>query len=314
MVLASNAFAGNFTGKTITYIVSTKPGGGYDAYGRLIAKYLEKHLDGATVVVKNVPGAGHLAGAQLIYASPPDGLTIGIFNLGLVYGQMTRGYRDKLDLGKLSWIGKADTEVRVVMVRKDSTFKSIADIHSAKDVVKCAVAGKGSAADFESSLLAKLLGWNIKPIFGFEGTEGEIATLRGDVDFIIGSRGSMQHYVDSGDARFLLQYGTGATGDIPSLNAKDFDEKNKPLFELIDSVSHFARPTAGPPGMEPNELTTLRDAYAAALADPELLQEAKHANLSIDPASGEDVQKVISTVLTQSPDVIAAMKAIIDKD
>ncbi|MEO6610393.1 MAG: tripartite tricarboxylate transporter substrate-binding protein [Aestuariivirga sp.] len=314
MAFAPPGFAGDFTGRTITYIVSTQPGGGYDAYGRLIAKYLEKHLDGATVVVKNVPGAGQLSGAQLIYASPPDGLTIGIFNMGMVYGQMTGMFGDKLDLGKLGWIGKADSEARVVMVRMDSPLKSVEDVHAAKEPLKNAISGKGSGAQFESGLLAKLLGWNLKPIFGFGGTEAEIAVLRGDVDLMIGSRGSLQHYVDAGDARFLLEFGTRRNGDIPSLDEKDFDEQNKPLFALIDSVSRFARATAGPPGMAPELLKVLRDAYAAALADPELLKEAKQANLLIASATGEEVQQAISSVLSQSPAVTAAMKAIVTQE
>jgi tripartite-type tricarboxylate transporter receptor subunit TctC len=314
VAFASPSFGGDFTGKTITYIVSTQPGGGYDAYGRLIAKYLEKHLDGATVVVKNVPGAGQLSGAQLIYASQPDGLTIGIFNMGMVYSQLTGMFGDKLDLGKLSWIGKADAEARVVMVRMDSLLKSVEDVHAAREPLKNAISGKGSGAQFESGLLAKLLGWNLKPIFGFGGTEGEIAVLRGDVDLMIGSRGSLQHYVDAGDARFLLEYGTRRGGDIPSLDGKDFDEQNKPLFAVIDSVSRFARATAGPPGIAPELLKALRDAYAAALADPELLKEAKRANLSIEPATGEEVQQAISSILSQSPEVTAAMKAIVTQE
>ena len=77
-----------FKGKTVTYIVATAPGGGYDAYGRLVAEYMQKHLPGSTFVVKNMPGAGHVIGANAIYAAKPDGLTIGTFNTGLIYNQL----------------------------------------------------------------------------------------------------------------------------------------------------------------------------------------------------------------------------------
>src|SRR6478735_8493929 len=69
-----------YKGKTVTYIVSTAPGGGYDLYGRLVAEFMQKYLPGSTFVVKNLPGAGHLVGTNTIYASRPDGLTIGTFN------------------------------------------------------------------------------------------------------------------------------------------------------------------------------------------------------------------------------------------
>ena len=55
--------------KTVTYIAATSPGGGYDLYGRLVAEFMQKHLPGSTFVVKNVPGAGHIVGANTIYAS-----------------------------------------------------------------------------------------------------------------------------------------------------------------------------------------------------------------------------------------------------
>jgi tripartite-type tricarboxylate transporter receptor subunit TctC len=309
--LVTPSQADDLAGKTITYIVSTKPGGGYDTYGRLIAKYLEKHLSGTTVVVKNVPGAGQLAGAQLVYASPPDGLTIGLFNMGLIYGQIAGAYSDRLDLAKLSWIGKADSESRVIMVRQDSPFKSAVELSNTKDALKIAVNGRGTASHVESALIAKLLGWNLKPIFGYEGTEGELAVLRGDVDLMIGSRSSLQHYVDSHDARFLLSYGGDKVDDVPMFDRQTLTPGNIAAFTLFDSVSKFARATAGPPGLSAETLSTLRQAYAAALADPDLLKEAKQANLSIEPADGEAVQQALSSALNQTPNVKALIKAIV---
>lgn len=37
---AADADLAFYKGKTVNYIVATKPGGGYDMYGRLIGKYL----------------------------------------------------------------------------------------------------------------------------------------------------------------------------------------------------------------------------------------------------------------------------------
>jgi tripartite-type tricarboxylate transporter receptor subunit TctC len=39
-----------YKGKNVTYIVATAPGGGYDAYGRLVAEYMQKYLPGTTKV------------------------------------------------------------------------------------------------------------------------------------------------------------------------------------------------------------------------------------------------------------------------
>ena len=85
-----------FNGKTVNYIVATDPGGGYDTNGRLVAEFMQKHLPGSTFVVQNMPGAGHLIGANYIYASEPDGLTIGTFNTGLIYSQLVGQWRHQI--------------------------------------------------------------------------------------------------------------------------------------------------------------------------------------------------------------------------
>jgi tripartite-type tricarboxylate transporter receptor subunit TctC len=234
--------------------------------------------------------------------------------MGLIYGQIAGTYGDKLDLAKLSWIGKADSEARVIMVRQDSPFKSAADLSNAKDQLKIAVNGRGTAAHVESTLLAKLLGWNLKPIFGYEGTEGELAVLRGDVDLMIGSSNSLQHYVDSHDARFLLSYGGDRIGNVPLFDRQTLGAENSAAFALFDGVSKFARGTAGPPGMSSEKLTALRNAYLAAMADPDLLKEANQANLSIEPASGDEVQKAVSSALAQPPEVTSLIKTIVAQE
>ncbi len=117
-----------YKGKVITYIVATKPGGGYDVYGRLIGKYMQKHIPGSTVIVKNVPGAGHIIGANETYLAKPNGLTIGTFNTGLIFSQIVGMEGIRFDLAKYSWIGKASSEHRVLIVSIKSPFKTIKDI------------------------------------------------------------------------------------------------------------------------------------------------------------------------------------------
>src|SRR6185503_1916355 len=109
LMFSAPAFAANsdmFRGKTITYIVSTTPGGGYDTYSRLIVRHLQKYLPGSRILVKNVPGAGNVIGANQIYTARPDGTTIGMFNTGLIYDQLIRNRGLMFDLSKFSWVGK----------------------------------------------------------------------------------------------------------------------------------------------------------------------------------------------------------------
>ena len=101
-----------YKGKTLTWIVSTGPGGGHDFYARLISKHMAKLMPDTTIIVKNVPGAGHIIGANTVYLSKPDGLTIGSFSTGLVYAQLVDVPGIQFDLTKMSWIGKAASDPR----------------------------------------------------------------------------------------------------------------------------------------------------------------------------------------------------------
>ena len=50
-----------FKDKQIRLIVGSAPGGGYDAYGRLLAQYMRQHIAGnPTLIVQNMPGAASL--------------------------------------------------------------------------------------------------------------------------------------------------------------------------------------------------------------------------------------------------------------
>src|SRR3954452_160416 len=67
-----------YAGKTVELTVGTDPGGGFDIYARMIAKYLPRYLPGhPTVVVKNMPGAGSgKAAAYIAAVAPKDGTAI----------------------------------------------------------------------------------------------------------------------------------------------------------------------------------------------------------------------------------------------
>ena len=101
----------------MTYIVATDAGGGYDAYGRLVSQYLGKYLGAGRVVVKNIPGGGHIVGTNEIYHARPDGLTLGTFNSGLIYAQLLGAGGCPATSRRMSWVGKAGVEPRVLLCR-----------------------------------------------------------------------------------------------------------------------------------------------------------------------------------------------------
>lgn len=297
-----------YKGKTVTYIVATAPGGGYDAYGRLVAEYMQKYLPGSTFVVRNMPGAGHLIGANAIYASRPDGLTIGTFNTGLIYNQLIGLEGVKFDLGKMSWIGKAASDPRVLVVSQQSPVKSFEDLRAQKTPVNFATAGIGSASYVETVMLTNALKLPVKVLTGYNGNEDQLAMRRGEVVGSIASRSTYEQFVKNGFGRFIAQIG-GDDKDVPKLGTLVSDPAGKQLIALVQSQGDIARLTAGPPGVPADRLEALRAAYKKALDDKELQAKAEKLERPVEPAIGEDVAKAVKEALNQTPETIAALKA-----
>ncbi len=297
-----------FEGEKITYIITTDPGGGYDTYGRLVAKYLEKHLPGSQVIVQNIPGAGHIVGTNTLYAAEPDGLTIGSFNTGLINSQLLGREGIQFDLAQMSWIGKAATDTRSLVVSKDCPYQSIEAMRGATEPVKMAAAGVGSAAYIDTILIAEALDLDFEVIPGFDGNEGEMSMMRGEVCAQIGSTSSLAPFVENGHGKFILQVGGESEEGVPQARDLATDERGRSIIALIDALSEISRLTAGPPGIPEDRLQVLRDAYMAALTDPELLAEAEKLDIPIEQASGADVEERVKAALSQPPETVTLLQ------
>jgi tripartite-type tricarboxylate transporter receptor subunit TctC len=306
---AAQTGADFYKGKTVTYIVASSAGGGYDLYGRLVAEFMQKHLPGTIFIVKNVPGAGHLVGANTIYASKPDGLTIGTFNTGLIYNQLIGLDGVKFDLTKMSWVGKASADPRVFVVRPDLPIKTFADLQSYKEPIGFAVSGMGSASYVETSMLAKALKLPLKILTGYNGSDDQLAMRRGEIGGLMGARSSMDKFVGNGYGRFIVQIGGNQT-DLPQLSTLVTDPTGKALIALVQSQGDISKLTAGPSGIPADRLDALRAAYKAALEDPELEAKAEKLDRPVEPAYGEAVLKKVKEAMNQTPETIALLKEV----
>ncbi len=301
-----------YKGKTVTYIASTSPGGGYDLYGRLVAEFMQKHLPGSTFIVKNVPGAGHIVGANTIYASKADGLTIGIFNTGLIYNQVLGASGVKFDLGKMSWVGKAASDPRVITIAAQSPIKSLKDLQTSKETVNFAVGGIGSATYIESMMLTNVLKLPVKVLTGYSGGDDQMAVRRGEITGSVASRSSWEQFVKNGYGKFIVQIG-GSQKDVPQLETLVTDPVAKGVVALIQSQGDVGRLTAGPPGIPQDRLDALRAAFKASMEDPELLAKAEKLGVPIDPMYGDDVLNRVKLALNQTPETVALLKEAMEK-
>jgi tripartite-type tricarboxylate transporter receptor subunit TctC len=299
-----------FRGKTITYIVATGPGGGYDTYGRLLTIHMPKYLPGARFVVRNVPGAGQIVGANTIYVSRPDGLTFGMFNTGLIYSQLLKLEGARFDLSKMSWIGKMAEEGRSLAVSKRSGIQDVQQMMRSRTPIKLAAAGVGSASFIETRILADVLNLNVQIVTGFFGGDTELAMLRGDVAGVLGAASSHDEFVRRGDGKFIVSV-AGARSRIPGVpQARQFvkDPNDLRLLSLVETLAELGRLTAGPPNIPPARLAALREAFLKTVADPALLADAKRIQIPIQTGSGEEVTAKVRSALNQPPEVVTLLR------
>ncbi|MFM1814230.1 MAG: hypothetical protein RLZ98_925 [Pseudomonadota bacterium] len=300
-----------YKGKSVTLIVATAAGGGYDFYGRMVGEYMERHLPGSTFVVRNMPGAGHLIGGNYVYASKPDGLTIGTFSLSLIYYQLTELPGVRFDLAKMSWIGKAAADKRVLVVGKPSGLNSFEDVKNSPKTLKMAASGLGSANYTDMAIVAKVAGLNVKIITGYNGNAPELAMRRGEVDGGIASYSSALPFVEQGHGKMVLAV-TLKKDSLPRL----VDHVKTPLAErasaLVGSMNEVFRVFGGPPGIPADRLAALRDAFGKTMKDPEYIGKLAKAQKPHEPAVGEEVVALIQDALKQPPEAIALLKGIVE--
>ena len=165
------AQANFYKGKTITMVVASTTGGGYDLWARLTARYLVKYIPGnPTIVVQNMPGAGNIIGANYVYSvAKPDGLTLGAVNPALYFDQLVGRSEVKFDWAKFNWIGSPEKNDIVHYIRADTAFKTIDDLRNAKEPQKCGSTGTGSTGHYIPRLLEETLGIKTQIVSGYPG-------------------------------------------------------------------------------------------------------------------------------------------------
>ena len=295
-----------YKGKSVTYIISAGAGGGYDTYGRLVAEFMQRNLPGSTFIVRNMPGAGHLIGANALYASKPDGLTIGSFSTGLIYNQISKNSKANFDLSKMSWIGKAASEPRVILIASHVPVKSFEEFMAHKTPLNFAASGLGSASYLEMLMLTSTLKMPIRILTGYSGSSDQLAMRRGEIAGTVGSRSSVQQFVNNGYGRLIAQIG-GGEKDVPQLASFVKDKKALALISLIQSQGDIARLTAGPPGIPADRHKALVETYKRAMNDKDLQARAEKFGYPVNPAYGEDVLKIVKEALDQPEETTALL-------
>lgn len=294
--MAADAFYRN---KTITFIIGSAPGGGYDTYSRLLVTHLGQHIDGRpAVIAQNMPGAGSIRAANYLYnEARKDGATIGMLDQAIYLYQILGTPDLKADAAKFNWIGRVLRNSAVLFARSNAPVKKIQDVFNRELIVSAS----GTASRLNWAVLKNALGMRFRLIEGYQGTgDSLLAVQRGEIDAlsmewpilrIMGQPLMRDHKIN-----LLLQTGLEKEADLPQIPrmvdlARNDDERR--LLELFSSPSLIGRSVVAPPGTAPERVTELRRAFMTTMQDANFLADVKRAGLSISPMPGEELQKQV---------------------
>src|SRR5499426_1045077 len=116
VILAAPALAQTpvtFRGETISIQIGYGPGGGYDTYGRALARHYGRFIPGnPNVVPKNMPGAGSLRAANYVYnLSDRDPIDIALVAASTVVEPLMGNDQAKFEPTKFGWIGSMNQDI-----------------------------------------------------------------------------------------------------------------------------------------------------------------------------------------------------------
>lgn len=308
-----------YEGKTLRIVVGLAAGGGFDTYARIIGRHIGKHIPGnPAVVVDNMTGAGSILMTNHLYkVAKPDGLTVGHFNGAIILGQVLGQQGIEFDARRFEYLGAAVKEDVVCGLTKASGITSVDSWRAAKAPVKLGGVAPGATPDNSGRILKAALGFPVQVVSGYKGTSAiRLAAESGEIAGGCWSwesmRATWKKGLEAGEVVPVVQIVATPMADLPNvplaISLAKTDDARKLILVGVQNSSAFARPFALPPGTPKDRVEVLHKAFHATLKDTEFLAEAKKANLSIDPITGAEMNKLVADVFTLDAGLLAKLK------
>jgi tripartite-type tricarboxylate transporter receptor subunit TctC len=306
-----------YRGKTVTIVVGFGPGGGYDYYARLFARYAAKYIPGQpSIVPQNMPGAGSLVATNYVYnIAPKDGTALGIVAQGLAVDEALNSPGVKYKSANFSWVGRMSSSVDMMIGWNTAKAKSIDDAF--KQDVLIAGTGPGSDTEVVPRVLNNVLGTKFEVISGYPGAnEAMLALQRHEVDAATVGWNTIattkRAWLEDKTINLLLQlspYRGKATPNTPNMVEIGKTEEQKEILSIYASGATIGRSIFGAPGIPEDRLAALRDAFTQMSKDPEFLKEIETSGTEFDPMGGAELQRVVAEASSLPEDIRAKAAA-----
>ena len=305
--------ADDFSGQTISFVMGSPPGGGYDSYVRPLVLHMVRHIPGnPTMIVQSMPGAGGMRAANYIYnKAPRDGTVMGLVSSTTAFEPLFGSAEALYDTPKFTWIGNIDEIVGTCEVWHTSGINRFDDLLTRQ--VTFGGAGAGSASYQLSTALKNLLGAKINLVKGYPGaTEINLAMQRGEVAGSCGISLSTLKTVyandyQAGRLKPIIQLAIDKHPDLAGVaHIYDYakNDEDRGVFDMVFGRYVLGRPVLSPPGLSPERTKMLRAAFMATMKDPAFLADAERLKIEIQPTSGEEVEQVVKRFFSYPHSVV----------
>ncbi|MFN4282493.1 MAG: Bug family tripartite tricarboxylate transporter substrate binding protein [Alphaproteobacteria bacterium] len=314
---AAQDAAAAFKGKTLNVFIGFGPAGGYDLYGRLVARFIGKHIPGQpNVIAQNKPGAGGFVMSQWLYAAAPkDGLNIGTVPQNAPTEEALGNPAAMFESAKFAWIGRVNSNTPAHYVWHTAAVQTLEDLKT-----KELLSGADTPTSTQTTnprILNLVAGTKFNIINGYgSGAKVRLAIEQGEVQSGIAPlallQSEMASWLKEGKIKILVQYSPERHPSVPKVPASvelaRTDEERKILnFFVADSA--IGRAVAAPPGVASYRIKALRDAFDAMITDPEFVADTKKRNIEVDALSGEKLQALVVDMMDLPADTLAKAKA-----
>jgi tripartite-type tricarboxylate transporter receptor subunit TctC len=294
VVIPPPAAAQNFyAGKSIDLLIGAPPGGGYDIYGRVVARHIGRHIPGnPSIVPKNMPGAGSaIAAGHIAKRAPKDGTVIANIMPGAVMGPLLDPKAPKLfNPTEVMYIGNVNNGVRVCVSGSKSKIRTFDDARKLK--AKFGGAGANDSTHDYGFLHTHTTGaaWDV--VLGYRGTADlSLALERGEIDGFCGFdwaslKSQRPNWVRDKVVNVIIQDAIEPLAELTELGVPHImkyapDETTRKVLVLILSQTVFHRSFIAPPGTAPAHLAILRKAFDATMKDPQYLAYAQKLRVDV---------------------------------
>jgi tripartite-type tricarboxylate transporter receptor subunit TctC len=302
-----------YRGKTITIIVGSDSGGGYDLNARVLSRHMAKHIPGEpTIIVQNKPGASSLAAANYVYeVAAADGRFIAAVQRPVPFQFLFGETGVRFDLRRIQWLGSTAKEPGVFVAWDTAPQKNFADLFHGEMIV----GGNGPSTDTElfARMMNNLFGSRIKIISGYPGqNEIILAMQRGEVQGAANWSWSdiqSRHpdWISGQKVHFLLQFSLDPIPElkfVPHIIDIARSDEERVLLKLLMENKALGRPYFVAPGVPAERVAALREAFDATVTDSDFIADATKTVGPVDPVTGADMQKMLDEAYASPPALI----------